>query len=106
MAQIRWTEKALDDLEAILEYISMDSFSYAELFAKRVFKAVEKLEDFPNIGRVLPEIEDENLGEIIFGNYRLIYRRRQKENLVEIIAVHHSSMSLSISFLSDLLKEE
>ncbi|MGM0539773.1 MAG: type II toxin-antitoxin system RelE/ParE family toxin [Thermodesulfobacteriota bacterium] len=44
--------------------------------------AVERLTSFPNSGRIVPEIRDPVIREIVFGSYRIIYR--VKDNLVEL----------------------
>lgn len=65
MAKVTWTEQALEDLEAICLFIARDALRYAELFADQVFKATDRLEDFPLSGRVVPEIGREDIREII-----------------------------------------
>lgn len=93
MAQIIWTETALNDIDNIAEYISLDSAFYAKLFVQKIFLATNKLKAFPEIGRVVPELSIYNYREIIFKNYRIIYRA-DSDN-VYIISVHHSSRLLS-----------
>ena len=55
MAQVTWTPQALDDLEAICWFIARDAPAYAGLFADRAFVASEQLQQFPRLGRVVPE---------------------------------------------------
>ena len=74
MVRINWTSQALDDLEAICEFIARDASRYAQLFANRVFEVVERLRDFPLSGRMVSEIGRDDIREIILGNYRVIYR--------------------------------
>jgi addiction module RelE/StbE family toxin len=93
MAKVTWTEQALEDLEAICLFIARDAPRYAELFADQVFKATDRLEDFPLSGRVVPEFGREDIREIIFGNYRIIYRVLTKE--VEVLTVHHGARVLN-----------
>lgn len=92
MAEIRWTLQALDDVESIAGYIARDSTQYAQLFAVKVFDSVRRIKIFPKSGRVVPEINQENIREIILGNYRIIYRL--KNNYVEILTVYHSARLL------------
>lgn len=68
MAEVRWTAQAADDLEAIADFIAADSPQYARLFAMDVLAAVGRLADFPNSGRVVPEIKDSAIREILFGS--------------------------------------
>lgn len=79
MAKIKWTEQDLDDVEAITAYIARDSAHYARLFTQKVFKEVERLRSFPKSGRVVPEINKNDIREIIFGNYRIIYRLKKRQ---------------------------
>ena len=89
MAQVTWTEQALDDLDAICLFIARDAPGYAALFAQAVFRATERLVEFPFSGRVVPEIERQDTREIIVQSYRIIYR--VMDEMVQIITVHHGS---------------
>ena len=94
MVKLKWTQQALDDVEIITNYIANDSLYYAKMFAKKVFESVERIEIFPESGRVVSEINCKNIREITLGNYRIIYRI--KTNRIEIITVYHSSRLLNI----------
>ena len=98
MAQVRWTPQAADDLELIADFISQDSHHYASLFVLDILQAVDRLIDFPQSGSVVPEINDPIIREVLFGDYRIIYRLRQ--NLVEILTVFHGSKLLDPSKLN------
>ena len=74
MSRITWTQSALDDLAGIRDYIARDSVYYAEKFVDGAFSAVERLERSPESGRIVPERNDPNLREIIYGSYRIIYK--------------------------------
>ncbi len=60
-------------MEAIAEFIAADSPHYASLFAIDVLAAVKRLADFPNSGKLLREINEPSIREILFGSYRIIY---------------------------------
>ena len=98
MAEVRWTPQAADDLEAIAEFISQDSPNYSSLFVLDVLYAVDRLIQFPKSGRVVPEINDPLVREVILGSYRIIYRVHQ--DLVEILTVFHGSRLLDPSKLT------
>ena len=98
MAQVRWTPQAADDLEAITEFISQDSPHYATLFVLDVLQAVDRLSEFPKLGRVVPEVGDPAVREILLGNYRIIYRFLK--NVVEILTIFHGSRILDPSKLN------
>ena len=97
MAEIRWTQQAADDLEAITEFIANDSAFYAQLFATDVLQTVDRLADFPESGRIVPETDNPIIREIIFGNYRIVYRFRKE--IVEILTVYHGARLLNPSKL-------
>lgn len=98
MAEVRWTAQAADDLEAIADFIAADSPQYARLFAMDVLAAVGRLANFPNSGRVVPEIKDPGIREILLGSYRIVYR--VKGDLVELLTVYHGARLLDPSRLT------
>ena len=69
-----WTETALADLDRIGGYISQDDQRAATRFVERLWKRAIVLKKHPRIGRIAPEIGNENIRELIEGNYRVIYR--------------------------------
>ncbi|MBI5093402.1 MAG: type II toxin-antitoxin system RelE/ParE family toxin [Candidatus Hydrogenedentes bacterium] len=92
MAQIRWTVQATADLESITEFIARDSGHYARVFAIDVVHAVERLTQFPNSGRVVPEVNDPMVREILLGAYRIVYRLRG--DYADILTIHHGARLL------------
>lgn len=90
MVQIKWTEKASKHLHDIYTYISQDSSIYAENFIKELISSCKILETHPHSGRIVPEFENINLREIIYRNYRIIYRT-QNTDIIEILAVYHGA---------------
>ena len=87
MARVVWTPQALDDLNAVCEYIAHDSPAFARVFAQRAFAAVGRLERFPGSGRMVPELGREDVREVILSSYRIIYRLERDE--VQIVTPHH-----------------
>ncbi len=94
MAAVKWTPQALDDLEAICLFIARDAPPIASVFAERAFDAVDRLADFPESGRIVPEVSDPSFREIILGNYRIIYRLQPGE--AQILTVHHAARELRL----------
>jgi addiction module RelE/StbE family toxin len=90
VAEIRWTDQALFDIENIAEFIAKDSEVYARIQVERFFEEVEILESFPFSGRVVPELKNKSIRELILGNYRIIYRVFSKST-IDILTIHHSS---------------
>ncbi len=73
MAEVIWRPQALRDLEAIESYYLDIAPDFAPLFIAGAFKAAAQLAAFPRLGRVVPEIGDDSIREIIYRQYRLIY---------------------------------
>ncbi len=92
MNAIIWSPQSLRDLEAIRGYIAQDSPRYAELVVQRIVAVVERLEAFPESGRVVPELNSPEIREVIVKPYRVVYRRRAEA--VEIATVFRSSRQL------------
>ena len=95
MAQIVWTIQSTYDLENIFHYISKDSVKYAWIQITRIRDRIKDLKKYPESGRIVPEVGDVFLREVISGNYRLIYRLKTKD-LIEIVTIHHSAKQLKL----------
>jgi plasmid stabilization system protein ParE len=91
--KIQWTSPAVSDLESIREYISKDSIFYANRFIDKIFDSVEILAGQPEIGRIIPEIERPNLRELLFQNFRIMYRIQA--DVIQIIAIIRASRDIS-----------
>ena len=74
MARLIWTEPALQDLDAIADYIALDKPDAARKFVRRVFANAEKLRKFPRIGSVPLEISDLPYRQLIVPPCRIFYR--------------------------------
>ncbi len=90
--KIIWSPLALDRTAEIAEYISQDSAAAANRWVDNIFKKVGLLQFSPEIGRIVPEIERKEIRELIFGNYRIIYRL-EKTN-ISILTIRHSKQIL------------
>jgi len=85
--QVTWSPEAVEDLESIAEYIERDSSFYAQSVVSQILETSRKIKEFPFIGRMLPEIGDQNIRERFIYSYRLVYKIRQQRIL--IVAVIH-----------------
>ncbi|MBU1298211.1 MAG: type II toxin-antitoxin system RelE/ParE family toxin [Bacteroidetes bacterium] len=97
MGKIKWTEKANNHLIGIYNYIARDSKTYAGRFIRSLIKATEKLEIMPRSGRIVPELENYGFREVIYQNYRIVYRITSDES-VQILAVLHCSRNFNKAF--------
>ncbi len=98
MIRLVWTRPALEHVQEIRAYIARDSPRYARIVAERLVAAVERLGTHPFSGRIVPEVGQSTLREVIEPPYRIVYRVRAE--LVEVVAVVHSAQQ----FPSDELR--
>jgi toxin ParE1/3/4 len=90
-----WSPLAVDRVSEIANYIAKDKPSAAEKWIDTVFSKVEQLKTSPEIGRIVPEINDSRFREIIYGNYRIIYRIEKKQ--ISILTIRHGKQILPIN---------
>jgi addiction module RelE/StbE family toxin len=93
MVRINWTFQAKNDLKDIADYISKDSKLYAKRQVFKIRNRTDILKSQNYSGRMVPEIQDGNIREILEGNHRIIYRV-VNENRIDILTIHHSSRDL------------
>lgn len=91
--QVRLTDRALWDLEAIYEFIEADSSETAFAWFNALAEAIYSLEQFPERGPVIPE--DKKLRHLVFGKkpstYRIIYALDKPINAVDILHIRHGA---------------
>lgn len=90
--RVVWSQRAVDDIEAIATYIAADSATYAGNVVKRIVNLSKTLTHFPRSGRKVPEFDDENVRELSVYSYRVIYLVEGSE--VTIAAVVHGKRDL------------
>ena len=87
-----WTEPAIQDLRDLRDYIAADSEFHAADFIGSIITRAERLTSFPMIGRAVPEAQAENIREILYRSYRIIYRITGER--VEVLAIIHGGRDL------------
>ena len=91
LAVVRWSSQARKDLEDISDYYREVAPSYAERFEEQVLDATRRLEVFPRSGRMIPEAEDDQLREVNYRDYRIMYHVDERGDEVLILTILHSS---------------
>ncbi len=94
MVQINQTIQAKNDLRNIADYIPKDSKEYAKLQVLKLKQRVKILDRQAYVGKTVIEINNQNIRELIEGNYRIIYRI-VNDNRVNVLTVHHSARDLT-----------
>jgi toxin ParE1/3/4 len=87
--KLRWSVRALGRALEAKAFIAADDPRAAEKWAKGLVDAVAKLKRHPKLGRTVPEIRQEQYREIIYGNYRVVYR--VSETFISILTIRHYS---------------
>ncbi len=100
-----WTRLAQDDLIEIIEYISFDSLNIAEKIFEKIKKQTVKLENYPERGRIIPELDFHNISnyrELIITPWRIIYRI--EEHKVYILSMIDSRRNFEDIILRRLIR--
>lgn len=83
------TPQAIDDLREIVTFIAHDNSERARTFGNELIDKALSLSPFPDRGRVVPELADPNVREIIHGPYRIIYE--QMPDAVYVLRFWHGA---------------
>ena len=93
--RIIWSPLAVDRASEIADSIAQDKPTDAEKWVNTVFSKVEQLKSSPEIGRIVPEINNLQFRELIYGNYRIIYRIEKQQ--ISILTIRHGKQILPIN---------
>lgn len=74
--RVVWSPASLEDVDAIAAYIARDSAHYAAAVVRQLLSSARRLAEFPRSGRVVPEVEEESLRELLVYSYRLVYETK------------------------------
>jgi toxin ParE1/3/4 len=75
MAQVIWVEPALNDLDAIADYIALDNPAAASELVQRIFRHVEQLTIHPDNGSKPRELRGGRYRQIIEPPCRIFHRQ-------------------------------
>ena len=89
---VSWSENSLQDIEDIAEFISRDSIHHAQRVIDEIFNIVETLQTQPEMGRIVPELNQNNVREHFIYSYRIIYEIKDEQ--LHILAVIHGGRLL------------
>ena len=89
--KVVWTLRSREDLRNIAVFIARDNSAAALKLGDLIFQRVDLLQNFPELGRIVPERSQPTIREIVVGNYRIVYRVRHEQKTVEILRVWHGA---------------
>ena len=79
-------------VEETARFVGQDAPMAARTWVKNLFDKVAKLEQFPRVGRIVPEIGKEDIRELIFGSYRIVYRIDERR--VVVLTLRHCRLEM------------
>jgi plasmid stabilization system protein ParE len=80
-----WSPEAVEDIDAIAAYIERDSPWYARAVASKIVETAESIPEYPELGRIVPEIDDPAIRERLLHRYRVIYRLDEARVLIAAV---------------------
>ena len=89
--QVVLSPSARADLRDIVRYISFDAPDRALQFGLFLISRTRLLADSPELGRIVPEIADPVIREIIVASYRIVYRLDQAHRVIEVVRFWHAA---------------
>jgi len=89
MVQVNWTSQAKADLNDIADYISINSVKYAKLQVYKIIAVTKVLKSHSRIGKVVNEFSNQDIRELVYGSYRIIYKLISLKR-IDILTIHHS----------------
>ena len=93
--QIRWTDKALDNLDAAVEYIATDNPTAAMKVAQKIWDSVQLLKNQPGLGR---PGRVAHTRELVITGLPYIVPYMEKNGCIVVLRIMHSSIKWPISF--------
>lgn len=98
MANLKWQRTANNNLIQIYNYIYEDSIYYDIKTVEGIIKLIDNLVYFPYMGRKVPEYNDNNIRELIYKSYRIIYEIQSNEILIR--RIWHSARKMPKNLIS------
>ena len=92
--EVEWSPLSIQRVLELADYIALDKPDVATQWASNIFDSTEKLKKHPKLGRVVPEINDDDFRELIEGNYRVVYWLGTSK--ISILTVCHGKQLLPI----------
>ena len=90
--EVKWSPEAIEDIDSIAEYIARDSEFYARSVVNEILSLGTKIAEEPLIGRIVPELDDENIRERFVYSYRVVYTI--EDTVITVVAVIHGKRLL------------
>ena len=91
-----WSPAARDDLRDVVGFIARDNPDRAMSFGYELISKTDRLQEFPELGRVVPEYRSQRIREIILRPYRIVYRVNHERRQCEIVRLWNSARGIPV----------
>ena len=95
---VKWSDNSKKQLASIFAYIAEDSKVYALKMINNITDQTRKLENFPEMGKIVSEFNDENIREIYFTPYRIVYFIESSD--VTVLTIIHSKQDMRTNLIN------
>jgi len=92
VARVIWTAEALDDIEAIGDYVLGVAPERATALLSGIIDAIRNIPFFPRSGRIVPELQRDDVREVIYRGYHIVYRLA--DDTAWILLVFHGAQGI------------
>ena len=89
------TPQSQADLKAIVTFIAKDNSDRARTYGNELIDRVLSIATFPELGRIVPEMGDAAVREVVHGSYRIIYEVFPEPNQISISYVFGTAREAS-----------
>ena len=94
----RFTEKAVQDLDEILRYISVELANHiaAQKFGRKIFEKIDIIRTFPKLGAPVDNdfLSDKTLRKLPVDNYFIFYKLHYDERIVSIVRIIYGKRNI------------
>lgn len=85
--KVAWSYVALGNLIEANKYIASENPEAARKVITDIYEAGNKIKEFPEKCRIVPEIRRKNIREVFYRDYRIIYRIEPRR--IFVLSVRH-----------------
>lgn len=86
--RVRFLISAHQDMQSIKAYLAKENPQTAKRLIQKFRESTDRLKEFPQSGRMIPELNNPNLRESLVDRYRIMYQ--VDESSVNVFAVYDS----------------
>lgn len=93
MAEINWTEEAIEWLHDIHDYIAENNLEAANNVIDGLYNRVQILEEYPKLGYCHRIVSTGEIRILLHGHYRIGYLIKNNDS-IDILGIFHDAMEI------------